>query len=72
MIKPKNKQDLIDMLRSKTFKVLMVEEDEAKKLVEQMKKHLTSKINPKKNDRIFVIAEGKVLDVNQVKPEVIK
>lgn len=38
MIKPKNKQDLIDMLRSKTFKVLMVEEDDAKKLAEQMKK----------------------------------
>lgn len=38
MIKPKNKQDLIDMLRTKTFKVLMVEEDEARKLVEQMKK----------------------------------
>lgn len=38
MIKPKNKQDLIDMLRSKTFKVLMVEEDEVKKLAEQMKK----------------------------------
>jgi uncharacterized protein len=27
-----------------------------------------AKIHPKKNDRIFVIAEGKVLDVNQVKP----
>jgi ABC-type Zn uptake system ZnuABC Zn-binding protein ZnuA len=38
MIKPKNKQDLIDMLRSKTFKVLMVEEDEPKKLAEQVKK----------------------------------
>lgn len=38
MIKPKNKQDLIDMLRSKTFKVLMVEEDEARKLAEQVKK----------------------------------
>lgn len=38
MIKPKNKQELIEMLRSKTFKLLMIEEDDPRKVAEQLKR----------------------------------
>lgn len=38
MIKPKNKQELLDLLKMKNFKIVMVDENQANLLSEQVKK----------------------------------
>jgi vacuolar-type H+-ATPase subunit F/Vma7 len=37
MLKPKNKQELLKLLQQKTFDILLIEEGDIKKIIEQLK-----------------------------------
>lgn len=38
MIKPKNKQELLDLLKTKNFKIVLIEENQANLISEQIRK----------------------------------
>lgn len=37
MLKPKNKQELLKLLQQKTFDILLIEDGDIKKIIEQLK-----------------------------------
>ena len=44
MFKPKNKQELLDQLRLKNFKIVLVEEGEASAIADKLKKLAKKKV----------------------------
>lgn len=44
MLKPTNKQELLDLIKSKTFKIVLVEEDQAKTIGDKIKKMGSKKV----------------------------
>lgn len=44
MIKPKNKKELIDLLKTKTFKVLLIDENKATLIADQIRKMSNKKV----------------------------
>jgi hypothetical protein len=44
MIKPKNKQELLDLLKTKNFKIVMIEETQANLISDQIKRLNNKKV----------------------------
>ena len=44
MIKPKNKQELLNLLKTKNFKVVMIEENQANLISDQIKRLNNKKV----------------------------
>lgn len=44
MIKPKNKQELIDLLKTKNFKIVLIDENQANLISDQIRKLNNKKV----------------------------